>query len=104
MLRGNLAADLVFNRRSRSAATRRFSFEPIRLASLPLADLGCESGICLVGAKTSCHSALAHGRKANALGLQGNLLRQNPCSLTLLAEAIFILLRQFACDPQSSLA
>ena len=35
MLRGNLAADLVLNRRSRSAATRRFSFEPIRLASLP---------------------------------------------------------------------
>lgn len=48
MLRGNLAADLVLNRRSRSAATRRFSFEPIRLASLPLADLGCESGSCLV--------------------------------------------------------
>ena len=56
------------------------------------------------GAKASCHSALAHGRKANALGLQGNLLRQNPCSLTLLAEAIFILLRQFARDSQSSLA
>ena len=48
MLRGNLAADLALNRRSRSAATRRFSFEPIRLASLPLADLGCESGSCLV--------------------------------------------------------
>ena len=48
MLRGNLAADLVLNRRSRSAATRRSSFEPIRLASLPLADLGCESGSCLV--------------------------------------------------------
>ena len=48
MLRGNLAADLVLNRRSRSAATRHFSFEPIRLASLPLADLGCESGICRV--------------------------------------------------------
>ena len=48
MLRGNLAADLVLNRRSRSAATRRFSFEPIRLASLPLADLGCESDSCLV--------------------------------------------------------
>jgi hypothetical protein len=48
MLRGNLAADLALNRRSRSAATRRFSFEPIRLASLPLADLGCESGICRV--------------------------------------------------------
>ena len=48
MLRGNLAADLVLNRRSRSAATRRFSSEPIRIASLPLADLGCESGICQV--------------------------------------------------------
>ena len=48
MLRGNLAADLVLNRRSRSAATRRFSFEPIRLASLSLADLGCESDSCLV--------------------------------------------------------
>lgn len=48
MLRGNLAADLVLNRRSRSAATRRSSFGPIRLASLPLADLGCESGSCLV--------------------------------------------------------
>lgn len=35
MLRGNLAADLTLNHRSRSAATRRFSFEPIRLASLP---------------------------------------------------------------------
>ena len=48
MLRGNLAADLALNRRSRSAATRRSSFEPIRLASLSLADLGCESGSCLV--------------------------------------------------------
>ena len=51
MLRGNLAADLALNRRSRSAAMRRFSFEPIRLAGLPLADLGCESGIveyCLI--------------------------------------------------------
>ena len=48
MLRGNLTADLALNRRSRSAATRRFSFEPIRLAGLPLADLGCESGICRV--------------------------------------------------------
>lgn len=48
MLRGNLAADLVLNRRSRSAATRRFSFEPIRLASLPFADLGCDAEYCSI--------------------------------------------------------
>lgn len=84
MLRGNLAADLALNRRSLTWAAK----------------------VALVwsGVKAFCHSALARGRKANALGLQGNLLRQNPCSLTLLAEAIFVLLRQFARDPQSSLA
>ena len=38
----------AFGCRSRSAAARRSSFVPIRLASLPLADLGCESGSCLV--------------------------------------------------------
>ena len=84
MLRGNLAADLALNRRSLTWAAK--------------ADL------VWFGAEASCHSALAHGRKANALGLQGNLLRQNPCSLTLLVKAIFVLLRQFACDSQSSLA
>ena len=35
---------VALNRRSRSAATRRFSFGPIRLASLPLAGVAGKIG------------------------------------------------------------
>lgn len=55
------------------------------------------------GAEASCHSVLAHGRKANALGLQGNLLRRNPCSLTLLAKAAAVEYGSIAFDVNSIL-
>ena len=82
MLRGNLAADLALNRRSRSAATRRFSFEPIRLASLPLADLCCESGSCLVRGE----SILPFGPRAWPQGQCARASRQSAPPEPMLAD------------------
>ena len=88
LCRGSSRATL--NRRSRSAATRRSSFGPIRLAGLPLADLGCESGFCLVRGV----NILPFSPRAWPQGQCAWASRQSappdPCSLTWAAKAALV--------------